>query len=282
MKTPERGVALITVLLMMGLALLLVAGLLRGHRLLVQSTAQQLHELQMRQWAFSAEGLAQQVLARDQSDLWARVHLGQPWAQSGLQLESAGGDVQIAIEDLGGRLNLGALLVPGRPDGEMERRWTRLLVQQQLPPVMTTDMVAAELLDLSRLRLIPGLAGRHIRQLEPLVVLLPSTALLNINTASAPVLASLGIPLSVAQQLVARRPGEGYASVQDFLQDPLLTRLNLSAHGLVLHSDWFRVTVRVTLGSRQLRWVSDLTLDTDRRRLRVVRRRLLSPLDNVL
>lgn len=282
MKTPERGVALITVLLMMGLALLLIAGLLRGHRLLVQSTAQQVHELQMRQWAFSAEALAQQLLARDQAHLWTRVHLGQPWAQPGSWLETDAGQVQIAIEDLGGRLNLGALTMPGRPDAEMERRWARLLAQQQLPPVTMTDMVAVELSDLSRLRLIPGLSGQHVRQLEPLVALLPSHALLNINTASAPVLASLGIPLSVAQQLVARRPAEGYPSVQDFLQDPLLSRMALSAHGLALHSDWFRVTVHVTLGNRQLRWASDLTLDTDRRRLRVVRRRLLSPLDSVL
>jgi len=274
MKAVQRGVALITVLLVLSLALLLVGGLLRGHRLLLQTTAQQVHQVQMRQWALSGEALARHLLAREAAHSRQPVHLGQPWARRDLRLEVEGGEVQVAIEDLGGRFNLGALLVSGRPDAEAARRWGRLLELQRLPAVGTTDLLAVDLFDFSRARLLPGFGKQQLLMLEPYVAVLPHSALLNLNTASAPVLASLGIPLHTAQQLVARRPAEGYEGVDGFLQDPLLARLDLTRHRLALNSDWFRVTVRVTLGDRQLHWVSDLALDADQRRMRVVRRRV--------
>lgn len=276
MKAGERGVALITVLLVLALALLLVGGLLRGHRLLLQSAAQQVHQVQMRQWALSGEALGRQLLAREVAYSGAPVHLGQPWAQSGLHLEVEGGEVQVAIEDLAGRLNLAALLIPGRPDAEVARRWARLLDLQQLPAVSPGELLAVDLFDFSRARLLPGFSQQQLRALEPQVAVLSPRALLNLNTASAPVLASLGIPLSTAQQLVARRPAEGYGAVEAFLQEPLLARLDLTSHGLAVNSNWFRVTVLVTLGDRQLRWVSDLTLGSDQRHMRVLRRQVSS------
>lgn len=274
MKAAQRGVALITVLLVLSLALLLVGGLLRGHRLLLQSAAQQVHQVQMRQWALSGEALARQLLAREAAHSRQPIHLGQPWAQRDLRLEVEGGEVQIAIKDLGGRFNLGALLVAGRPDGELARRWGRLLELQQLPAAGTAELLAIDLIDFSRTRLLPGFGKQHLLMLEPYVAVLPQRALLNLNTASAPVMASLGIPLHTARQLVVQRPAAGYEGVDRFLQDPLLARLDLTSHRLALNSDWFRVTVRVTLGDRELHWVSDLALDADQRRMRVVRRRV--------
>lgn len=44
--THQRGVALISVLLVLSLALLLVGGMLRSHRLLLHSSAQQLQQVQ--------------------------------------------------------------------------------------------------------------------------------------------------------------------------------------------------------------------------------------------
>lgn len=48
MKTRQQGVALLSVLLVMSLALLLTAGMLRSHQLMVQSSARQVHQVQLR------------------------------------------------------------------------------------------------------------------------------------------------------------------------------------------------------------------------------------------
>jgi general secretion pathway protein K len=60
----QRGVALISVLLVTSLALFVVAGLMRSHRMTVQGTAQQLHQQQLRQAALTAESYASQLLGR--------------------------------------------------------------------------------------------------------------------------------------------------------------------------------------------------------------------------
>lgn len=62
MRRNQRGIALITVLLVMSLALLITAGMLRSHRLALNSSAQQIHQLQLRTLAFAGE-------------TWAREHL---------------------------------------------------------------------------------------------------------------------------------------------------------------------------------------------------------------
>ena len=58
----QQGVALISVLLVMSLALLLTSAMLRNHRLVVKSTAQQLYQVQLRQAGFAAERWALQRL----------------------------------------------------------------------------------------------------------------------------------------------------------------------------------------------------------------------------
>lgn len=280
MRRFQHGVALITLLLIMGLALLLVGGLLRGHRLLTQSTAQQVHQLQMRQWALSGEALARQLLARHQVQPWRAVNLGQAWAGGDLSLEAEEGvGIRLTIEDLGGRFNLGPLRMAGRPDAQVARRWARMTEQLQLPPIEVAELAAGDVFDISRLRHMPAMDGPRLQRLAPWLAVLPRTALLNINTAPAQVLASLGMPVDVARQVVALRPVNGYDSVQAFLDQPLLARLGLSAHGLGLSSDWFRATVQVSVGEQRLRLVSDLAVGRDRRSVQVVQRRLLTPLD---
>lgn len=280
MRRFQHGVALITLLLIMGLALLLVGGLLRGHRLLAQSTAQQVHQLQMRQWALSGEALARQLLARRQADGWTTVHLGQTWARSDLRLDAGEGvDIRLAIEDLGGRVNLEPLRMAGRPDAQAAQRWARLMEDLQLPPLEVTQLAAGDVFEVSRLRLLPGMDALQLQRLAPWVAILPRTALLNINTAPAQVLASLGIPVEVARQVAGQRPVNGYDSVQAFLDQPLLSRQALSAHGLGLSSERFHATVQVRAGEQRLRLVSDLAVGRDRHSVQVVQRRLLTPLD---
>lgn len=74
--------------------------------------------------------------------------------------------------------------------------------------------------DVSELRLLLGMTDEDYRRLLPYVSALPSDAALNVNTASAMVLASLRDNLTpgAAQALVQGRPAEGYRELEAFTQ----------------------------------------------------------------
>lgn len=102
MKQRQTGIALITVLLVMSLALLLTAGMLREHRLMVRSSAQQVHSLQLRQWVISGERWAKAQLPRQPGP----VASNQAWAQPQPPWAARGGVLEVEIEDLAGRANV--------------------------------------------------------------------------------------------------------------------------------------------------------------------------------
>jgi len=281
----QRGVALISVLLIMSLALLVTAGMLRSHRLVLQISAQQLHQMHARQLGFAAEAWALQLLRNPELDEQKTVNLAQEWARSKPPFEAENDEIQVSIEDLAGRFNLNTLFKSGQIDQVTLERWSRLLAQLEIPPMdleaMQTSSPAGGLSDLSQLRLLPGIDGEVLRRLQPWIALLPTDASLNINTAPALVLMTLeGMTPSIAKAFVSQRPAQGYRSAQAFTQDPLLSGLGLSSHGLGVSSRWFRITVQVALGQSHLRLVTDVERDLKSRQLNIVQRRLLAPLES--
>ncbi|PKA69793.1 MULTISPECIES: general secretion pathway protein GspK [Pseudomonas] len=277
MKSRQQGVALITVLLVMSLALLLVGSLLRSHRLAVQSSAQQLHQLQLRQLGLSGETLARQYLQNPQWRASKTIQLGQEWGQRRSAFDIDGGRVHIHIEDLAGRFNINQLLKAGQVDQITLGRWSRLL---QALNLNAPDLSALRppdgpglLSDVSGLRLLPGVDAHWLARIKPWIAVLPKEATLNVNTASATVLATLeGMTIDSAQALVAQRPDEGYSSVQSFTQAPAIEGLGVLSHGLGLNSRWFRVTVDAELGQRRLRLISQFERDLSNGRLRLQQR----------
>ncbi|WP_214510882.1 type II secretion system protein GspK [Pseudomonas brassicacearum] len=270
----QRGVALISVLLVLSLALLLVGGLLRSHRLLLHSSAQQLQQVQLRQLGLAGEDWARVVLENSGITPSGPVDLSQDWARLGPVLEVDGADLHIDIEDLSGRLNLNALLALGQIDQVTLGRWARLLALLDLPPLSLPQVGPVQ--ELSQLRLLPGIDGQTLRRLEPWVVLLPKDARLNINTAPQRVLMTLdGMEAGVAQALVNQRRNAPYASAQAFTNDPLLSGMGLNSHGLGVSSRWFRITVSVTHAGSRLRLASDVERDSVSGRWTVRQRRFL-------
>ncbi|MBC3364033.1 type II secretion system protein GspK [Pseudomonas sp. SWRI154] len=270
----QRGVALISVLLVLSLALLLIAGLLRSHRLLLHSSAQQLQQVQLRQLGLAGEDWARVVLEDSGITSSGPVDLSQDWARLGPVLEVDGAELRIVIEDLSGRLNLNALLALGQIDQITLGRWTRLLALLDLPPLALPQVGPVQ--ELSQLRLLPGIDGQTLRRLEPWVVLLPKDARLNINTAPQLVLMSLdGVETGAAKTLVNQRRDAPFASVQAFTNDPLLSGTGLNSHGLGVSSRWFRITVSVTQGTSRLRLAADIERDSVSGRWTVRQRRFL-------
>jgi len=274
----QRGVALISVLLIMTLALFVVGGLLRSHTQALQSGAQHMHQVQLRQWAIAAESWARELLQPPDLLEAKTINLAQPWARAALPFDLAGVRVRLEIEDLAARFNLTRLLLPGKADEISLERWARLLEALEIPALDLAPLRGTEVGDTSQLRLLPGVDQDLLQRLQPFVALLPAEATLNVNTASATLLAMLeGMTAADARAFVAQRPLEGYADAQAFTRAPGLDGLGIASHGLGVDSRWFRVTVEVSAGAARLRLVSDLERPRDSLRLRVLQRRFLAP-----
>ena len=278
MRRNQQGIALMTVLLVMSLALLITAGMLRSHRLVLHSSAQQIHQLQMRTLAFAGESWAREHLRNLIRDPKVAVAAGQAWTRGQPQLRIDNGQIEVDIEDLAGRFNLSALLGKGPADAVLVQRWLRLQTLREVTPVPASTLQGLSLSDISQLRQVPGVDARWLTRMQPWLALLGKGGLLNINTAPATLLATLeGVTPDMARRLVAERPLQGYASVQDFTFVPALIGLGVQSQGLGIGSRWFRITTEVRLGQSRLRLESDVARNLETGKWHLLQRRFLAP-----
>lgn len=274
MNGRQRGIALISVLLVMSLALLITGGLLRSHHLSLQSSGQQLLQMQLRQLASDGETWALLLLRDALQDAEKPVERFQGWTAMAPGFDVEDAQIRIDIDDLAGRFNLNALLRQGQVDQVTLNRWARLLELLELPPLQLSQV--GPLGELSQLRLLPGIDARLLQRLEPWVALLPTDTALNINTAPALLLRTLGeVDTETADALAHQAATTPWASVQAFTQDPLLSGQGLSNHGLGTQSRWYRIRVQVTRDGRELRLATDVGHDPKARQLTVLQRRFL-------
>ncbi|WP_228392704.1 type II secretion system minor pseudopilin [Pseudomonas helleri] len=278
MRKGQQGIALLTVLLVMSLALLVTAGMLRSHRLALHSSAQQLHQLQLRQSAFAGEAWGRERLYTLLADPKLPVAAGQAWAKGRPEWLIDNGQIEVDIEDLAARFNVSALLTQGAVDEVLKQRWLRLQTRLDLPPVDASALHGLNLSDISQLRSVPGVDARWYTRMQPWIALLGKDATLNINTASVTLLATLeGVTPDMARRLVSERPLQGYASVEDFTFTPALIGLGVQAAGLGTASRWFRITTHVRVGQSRLRLESDMARDLKTGRWHLLQRRFLAP-----
>lgn len=268
----QSGMALITVLLVMALALLIVSGLLRSHEMMVASIGQQVRFLQQWQLAVTGENYARALLAAEHGDAVASTHLDQPWTHSQrLQLDQ--GQVLVKIEDRASRFNLRALTRKGQIDRVTLQRWQRLRDALGIKSLGPEELQGMSLLELEQLRSLPGVDRALMQRLQPWVSLLPVSAGLNINTVSSTLLSMLeGIDESVVDQLLRQRPENGYATVQAFNEAANAQQLTIGGHGLAVSSHWFHVTVEVQQNGQTLYLFSDLERGPEKNQVRVIRR----------
>lgn len=279
MRRGQQGIALITVLLVMSLALLITAGMLRSQRLSLHSNAQQIHQLQLRQLGFAGEAWARQRLRTLVPDPKAAVAAGQAWANGQPNLVIDGGQIDVEIEDLSGRFNITALLSKSPADEVMVQRWLRLQTQLKVPLLDASALQGQSFSDISQLRQVPGVDAQWFARMQPWIVLLDKSATLNINTASATVLATLqDITPNLAHRLVAERPLQGFNSVEDFTFTPALIGLGIQSNGLGINSRWFRITTHVRLGQSRLRLESDVARNLNTGQWHLLQRCFLAPI----
>ncbi|OLF51918.1 type II secretion system protein GspK [Pseudomonas chlororaphis] len=279
----QRGIALISVLLITSLATLIVSDMLARQRLSLIGAANQLSQQQLWQLALSGEAWARGQLRDDWRDEPEpkRVHLGQRWAHATPTFDIDGGRIRIQVQDLSGRFNLGTLRTPN--DRISRTRYLRLLKELgvpphdpgRLPPVRGYDGKPLAWNDSSELMRLEGVDAATMQRLRPWVRTTPGA--LNLNTAPAEVLASLGeLDLAQAVALVQARPAEGYKTVQEFLDSPTLKQHEINTQGLDVSSRYFQAVLDVELGDRQLRLISRLRIEPDGQ-VSVLQRTLAAP-----
>lgn len=273
----NRGVALITALLIMALIASLTYTLKWNNSLDLRRTSVMLNRDQAVQVALGAESWMQSILRRDleESDT---DHLGEIWASDLPALPIDGGEVYGEIQDLQGRFNVNNLIGDdGQIDEEALAQFQRLLFALGLdprfagiagdwidgdqdasfpdgaedaiytgitPPYRTANQLLSNANELAALE---GMDKATMDTLLPHIVALPGNTPINVNTATGPVLQSLDERISAAdaERLIAERAESGFSEiVQSFdgLVDPEVINNRLAEETGFFQ---LRVTVRV-------------------------------------
>ena len=267
----EKGVALITVMLILALATILAVSMSSRQQLDIHRSANVFNFEQAYQYVSGAESWAKQILMRDQQDNKIDS-FEDAWATVLPPLPIEGGQMSGQIEDLQARFNINNLVLNGKPDKLYIERFKRLLRNLGLNEDMATVLVdwidanekvgflGAEdneylnlsppyrtanhvMEDVSELLLVKGVDFESYEKLRPFVCVLELNTAINVNTASAEVLSSIvkDITLEDAEELVKDRNKKTYETLDDFLQHPLLKQKKVKNEGLSVSSNYFQL-----------------------------------------
>jgi general secretion pathway protein K len=137
----QRGVALITALVILAIAATLSAAMIWQGGLDERRTATLIQGNQAMEYALGAESWAEQILIRDfkqpQSGSSSNgVNLGQDWAQQLPPLPVEGGQIIGHIEDMQGRFNLDLLQSQAQTTTVYKAQFVRLLTALNLDPAI--------------------------------------------------------------------------------------------------------------------------------------------------
>ena len=279
----QRGVALLTAILIVAVGTLLATNLLWRSTLDQQRTASALASDQGLQYALGAEAWVGDILQQDLEESPDSDHFGEFWAASIDPLPIDGGYIVGAVEDLQGRFNINNLVTAqGAEDEIMVAQFERLLQLMDLDPSLAGAVVDwldpdseprfpnggeddayaradppyrvanGMITSPSELMAINGFDAESYALIAPYVTALPVGTLLNVNTASEILLASLSdeIDLNIATSLVEQRGDSEFTSVQTTFQGLVSEQMLPRLDGV---TDHFLLVGQVTIGDTSLR-----------------------------
>lgn len=280
----ERGVALLTAMLVVALATVAAVAMTARQQHDLRRTANLLEADQIQLYLQGMETWAGEVLLRDRRDGEAD-HLGESWATLLPPVTVDNGQLTGRMEDLQGRFNLNGLVQGGQTDAVALARFRRLLALLELDPDLAGAVVdwidpdpdaglpaGAEdntylarqppyrsanrpMADASELMLVAGFDATAWRALAPFVTALPGPAVINLNTAPPLVLAALADDLAPAEveAFVHDRQDRPYTRLADALQHPLFAGRGVETAGLGVGSHHFALIAHIRFGRLQQR-----------------------------
>jgi general secretion pathway protein K len=274
----STGVALIIVLLVVALATITAVAMTARQQLDIYRTANLLNHEQAYLYALGGESWAKWILWRDNKESQTD-NLHELWATHLPPLPILGGTLQGSIEDLQGRFNVNNLVQDGKTSPEDLIRFQRLLKVLDLSPTLAQVVVdwidndtepqspdGAEdntyllqtpayrtantsLSSPTELRLLAGFDQDTYQKLLPYICTLPTHTLINVNTASLPVLRTIveGLNEVDANRLITDRDNKPFDTTQAFLIHDALAGLKVDAKSISVSSDYFLFTAQVEI-----------------------------------
>lgn len=286
----QRGVALITAVLIVALATIIAvnvsfSGYLDQRRSGTMFALDQGFEI-----ATGAEAWAADILQKDKNSGSKTDDFTEAWATPLPPIPVDGGEIAGQLEDMQGRFNLNALVMlqdgelKGDPKAiarfeqlleilELEPKWAKIIVDwidtdiqpefpdgaednvytAQTPPYRTPNMLITRS---SELLALAGFGLERYQKLEPFVTALPHGAPINLCTASPEVLDSLRAGQKeftlTRDNVVDLRKQRCYPTIPDF--DLTRDQMTELVDGKVIGetSSYFRANIWVTIGTTQL------------------------------
>jgi general secretion pathway protein K len=292
-RSSQRGVALITMMLIAALATTLVLAMIGRQSRLQAEIGAQFQQDQIAEYDRGAEYFAMAALKADSDDGNKTDHPNEYWAQPFPAFPVPGGVIAPTVRDAQARFNLNSLIKNNQVDPVSLRFFKQLLEQFAIPVELADTLVdwldadslptgssGAEddyylrqdpayrcanrsLSTFSELRLVKGFSSDLLRQLAPYVTVLPSSArTLNVNFLSPGLLEAMvpGLSPNNALELLQRRPADGWESVEQFLDNPVFASATPEVRSglqqlLSVDSQYFELYTRIRFGKRErLQW----------------------------
>ena len=285
------GVALVSVLLVVALTSAFASQMISRQALTVAHARQVFDGAQAREYALGAEAFARQLLFEDWTTDNTMDTLVEAWSVPTQPFEIEGGTIELAIVDLERRFNVNAVTSPQHLE-----RLKRLMAQLELDPNLADawrdwidhdefvhgfggedeDYMLMEpayraanqpAVSASEMMAVKGFTRGAYERMLPYVALLPVSDLkVNVNTAGATVLQSLGISLPPEAE---ESPREFRDVAEAVARYPDLAK---NAELLTVSSAFFEVRVRVEWNEARAELISMLYRSPDNGRIRLLGR----------
>ncbi|MFK8027966.1 MAG: type II secretion system minor pseudopilin GspK [Gammaproteobacteria bacterium] len=277
----QRGIALLTAILVMALAVIAATSISANHQLSIRRAENIVFGSQVWSYLHGGETWAKVVLARDLDDNNDYDHNNEAWATELPALPLPGGYISGKIEDEQSKINVNNLISGVQIDPLTRTRLEALfalldldstLIQAVIdwidPDVNAIPPSGAEddyytgleypyltanrpMQHISELRLIKGFSQEVYERVKPFLTALPSNTAVNVNTANAEVLASVipNIGIDTAKTIIEGRNEDAFESVQAFISDPLLQGTSVNLQALSVNSSFFSLNSQIKVGN---------------------------------
>ena len=292
----QRGIALLTILVMVALATILAATIAKRQTNTSENTGYLMRQDQSLLYAKSAEAFFSELLIQDSDNGGNIDHLQENWAKPMPAFPVEDGFVSGRLLDESGKFNLNNLLKADGSVDDSARRWFEKLLQRvglaaELSQAVidwqdaddeTTGAMGAESnyyqgLDPSylasntkfhqveELKLVRGFEGKNYDLIAPYVTALPEATKININTAAPLLLASIDPKIdvkTVEQELKAKQAELTYFNnVEDLWKLNAFSGIEPqnktdAAAWLDNKSNYFTAQIEVVLSERKRQFTS--------------------------
>ena len=295
----QQGIALITILVMVALATILAATIAKRQAATAESTAYLMRQNQSLMYAKSAEAFFSELLVDDAENAAEVDHLNETWAQPMPAFPVEDGYISGVLQDESGKFNLNSLVTAEGAVNENAKAWFELILKRAGLPAQLSEAVIdwqdeneipsgpmgaesnyyqglpngtlppnAKFHSIEELKLVRGFEENKYKLIAPYLSTAPlSDSTVNINTASAFVLASMDEKLDVnaVQQLLDQRQAnlEYFSNVADLWTLEPFAQVEASKRNLLndllgVQSSHFQARVEVMLNERKRQFSSDL------------------------